>query len=101
MRRDAYKAYVTQKIMKIYHIHRATHFPTLPLISIQDYNSLNGQRIKINRNGKYLLLTNRGVILEYASNSLKAWLIYARDAMRKKKGLSLGEQREGIRRYTF
>jgi hypothetical protein len=89
MRRDAYKTYITQRIMKIYKIHRGTHFPTLPLISIQDYNILNGHKIKIDRKGKFLLLTNRGVILEYSSNCLKAWLIYVRDVMRKKKGLSL------------
>ena len=87
--------------MKIYQIHRATHFPTLPLISIQDYTSLNGQKLKINRNGKYQLLTNRGVILEYAYNCLKSWLIYASHAMRKKKGLGMDEQREAIRRFTF
>jgi hypothetical protein len=57
--------------------------------------------MKIDRKGKFLLLTNRGVILEYSSNCLKAWLIYVRDVMRKKKGLSLEEQREAIRRFTF
>lgn len=101
MRRDAYKAYITKKIMSIYHIHRATHFPTLPLISIQDYNILNGHRIKIDRRDKFLLLTNRGLILEYSSNCLKAWLIYIKDMMRKKKALSLEKQREAIRRFTF
>jgi hypothetical protein len=101
MRRDAYKSYITDQIMKIYRIHRATHFPTLPLISIQDYNLLNGHKMKIDRKGKFLLLTNRGAILEYSSNCLKAWLIYVRDVMRKKKGLSLEEQREAIRRFTF
>lgn len=88
-RRDAYKTYVTQKIMKIYKIHRGTHFPAIPLIPVQDHNILNGHRIIIDRKGKFLLLTNRGVILEYSSNCLKPWLIYVREAMWKKKLLSL------------
>lgn len=87
MRRDAYKAYITSKIIKIYQIHRGTHFPTLPFLPIQDFKNLNGKRIKANRNEKYLLLTNKGNILEYASNCLKSWLKYAKDAMKKKKTL--------------
>jgi hypothetical protein len=63
MNRDLYKHYTTAKILKIYQIHRATHFPTLPLIPVQDFHILNGQKIKTSRTGKYLLLTVRGVIL--------------------------------------
>jgi len=63
MWRDLYKNYMTAKILKIYQIHRATHFPALPLIPVQDFHMLNGQKIKASRNGKYLLLTERGVIL--------------------------------------
>lgn len=101
MWRDLYKNYVTSKIMKIYQIHRATHFPTLSLIPVQDFHILNSQKIKASRNGKYLLLTERGIILEYSSNCLKSWLKYAKDAIRRKKSQSLDQQREAIRRFTF
>ncbi len=64
-------------------------FPTLPLVPVQDFQMLNGIRIKMSREQKYLLITNRGVILEYASNCLKTWLKYAREDFRRKKQLSL------------
>lgn len=77
------------------------HFPTLPLISAQDIATINGLKIKNDRANKFLLLTNRGIVLEYTSNCLKAWLIYVRDAMRKRKGFALMEHKTPFRRYTF
>jgi len=89
MWRDYFKSYLTNKLERIYHIHRATLFPTLPLIPVQDYATLNGQKIKANRSQKYLLLSNRGVVLEYTSNCLKTWLRYAKEDFRRKKQLCL------------
>ena len=99
--RDSFKTYITTKLERIYHIHRATLFPTLPIIPVQDYHTLNGHRIKISRNQKYLILSNRGVVLEYSSSSLKTWLKYAKEDFRKRKQLSIEEQKSSIRRYTF
>jgi len=42
MWRDLYKNYMTSKILKIYQIHRGMHFPTLPLIPVQDFHLFNG-----------------------------------------------------------
>jgi hypothetical protein len=89
MRRDAFKPYLSHVLTEIYRVHGAVHFPTLPLISAQDHMTLNGLKIKNDRSNKFLLLTNRGIVLEYTSNCLKAWLIYVRDAMRKRKGFAL------------
>lgn len=61
--RDYFKHYAVDKIERIYKIHRASLFPTLPLVPVQDFVTLNGVRIKTNRDQKYLLITNRGVVL--------------------------------------
>jgi hypothetical protein len=78
MWRDFFKSYLTVKLERIYHIHRGTLFPTLPLLPVQDFQTLNGSRIKTSRDKKYLLISNRGVVLEYTSNCLKTWLKYAK-----------------------
>ena len=64
-------------------------FPTLSIIPVQDFMVLNNYRIKTNRNDKYLLLNNRGVIMEYTSNCLKTWLKYIKEYFKKKKNVDL------------
>ena len=85
MLRDAYKHYLTSRMAKVYQIHGASHFPTLPLLPVYDHIALNGTRIPLSRQRKYLLVNSRGIVLEYADDTLRSWLKYAREALKRRK----------------
>jgi hypothetical protein len=57
MRRDLFKTYQAAEIIKIYQIHQATPFPTIPFIPVLDYQFLNGVKISQSRKDKFLLLS--------------------------------------------
>ena len=78
MLRDAYKHYLTSRLLKVYQIHKASHFPTLPLLPVYDHIAINNTRIPSSRSKKYLLINSKGILLEYADDTLRSWLKYAR-----------------------
>jgi hypothetical protein len=49
MKRDLFKNYEVNEILKIYQIHRGNMFATLPFIPINDFKTLNSVKIPDNR----------------------------------------------------
>ena len=78
MRQNLFRDYLSYELTKLYQIHRGVLFPPLSLIPVQDYETLNGMKISANRKEKFLMMSEKGTILEYPSSTYTTWIRYAK-----------------------
>ena len=78
MKQSLHKNYLTNEFIRIYQSHRGIMFTPLSLIPAIDYETFNGAKVPVSRKEKYLLLSERGVVLEYPSNTYSTWIRYAK-----------------------
>lgn len=96
MRRELFREYQVNDILKIYQIHRGNLFVTLPFGPIRDFQTLNGCRIAESRKEKFLLLSEIGVLLEYASNAYSCWVKYAKESIRRRRQRDQDEEEQEV-----
>jgi hypothetical protein len=53
------------------------------LIPVVDYEIINGVKVPSTRKEKFLLLTERGVVMEYPANAYASWIRYAKETMKR------------------
>lgn len=94
VRKNYFKAYDFENILDIYRLHRGNLFPSVPLIFLNDFKTINGFKVQSHhsRKDKFLVMTQQGVLLEYPDNLYAPWIIYAKETMRKTKTEYLDNQ---------
>lgn len=83
MKQNLYRNYLTYEFIKIYQIHRGVLFVPLSLVPVVDFDVLNGIKMQANRSDKFLLLSERGVVMEYPSNTYASWIRYAKETLKR------------------
>lgn len=110
MKQNLFRNYLTSEFTHIYHIHRGVLFTPISLVPVMDYDTLNGVKVPASRKEKFLLLSERGVVMEYPANTYVSWVRYAKETMKRNyKASSNGnyykqeyiETNKEMRRFTF
>lgn len=113
MKQNLYKNYLTYEFTKIYQIHRGVLFIPLSFVPVIDYDTLNGMKIAASRKEKFLLLSEKGVVMEFPPNAYVSWMRYAKETMKRNYKidspvnynnywkLEYSEQNKEMRRFTF
>lgn len=57
MRQNLFKNYYSFELTKIYQLHRGILFTPLPLVPVNDTDTINGIRVPINRKNKFLMMS--------------------------------------------
>jgi len=113
MKQNLYKNYLTYEFTKIYQIHRGVLFIPLSFVPVIDYDTLNGMKIAASRKEKFLLLSEKGVVMEFPPNAYVSWMRYAKETMKRNYKIDspvnynnywkqeYSEQNKEMRRFTF
>ena len=83
MRQNLFKNFLTYELTKIYQLHRGILFTPLSLIPVADFDTINGIKVAMSRKEKYLMMSEKGTILEYPSSPFATWIRYAKETIKR------------------